>query len=131
VVLFGEGIVPPIRVEVIAPLISGVKHCQRCTPIMDDAGLLERVNRDELSSVPKEMWQEDARLSRLVRDLAQRYGSRLQITLIDPHTPMGLWKSIRHWVRRYPTFIVNGRSTYTGWDANALDSLLQTSEAAS
>ena len=120
-----------IRVEIIAPLISGVKYCQRCTPIMDDAELLERVNRDELSSVPEEMWQEDARLSRLVRDLAQRYGSRLQITLIDPHTPMGLWKSIRHWVRSYPTFIVNGRRTYTGWDESALDSLLQASEAAS
>jgi hypothetical protein len=120
-----------IRVEIIAPLVSGVNHCQRCTPFMDGAGLSERINRDELSSVPEEMWREYARLSDLVRDLSQRYGSRLQITLIDPHTPMGLWKSIRHWVRRYPTFIVNGRDTYTGWDANALDSLLQASEAAS
>jgi hypothetical protein len=120
-----------IRVEIIAPLVSGVKHCQRCTPFMDDAGLSERVNRDELSSVPEEMWQEYARLSDLVRDLSQRYGSRLQITLIDPYTPMGLWKSIRHSVRRYPTFIVNGRSKVAGWDSGALDSLLQASGAAS
>ncbi len=120
-----------IRVEVIAPLVSGVKHCQRCTPFMDDAGVTERVNREELSSVPEEMWQEYARLSSLVRDLSARYGPRLQITLIDPHTPMGLWKSIRYWVRRYPTFIVNGQRKYTGWDSNALESILQASGAAS
>ena len=122
---------PTIRVEIIAPLVSGVKHCQRCTPFMDDAGLSERVNQDELRSVPEETWREYARLSDLVRDLSQRYGSRLQITLIDPHTPMGLWKSIRHWVRRYPTFIVNGRSKVSVWDSSALDSLLQASGAAS
>ena len=120
-----------IHVEVIAPLVSGVKHCQRCAPFMDDAGLSERINRDELNSVPEEMWQEYTRLSQLVRDLSARYGSQLQITLIDPHTPMGLWKSVRHWVRRYPTFIVNGRSKYTGWDSNALDRILQASGAAS
>jgi hypothetical protein len=120
-----------IRVEVIAPLVSGVKHCQHCTPFMDDAGLSDRINRDELNSVPAEMWQEYARLSQLVRDLSARFGPRLQITLIDPHTPMGLWKSLRHWVRRYPTFIVNGRSKYAGWDSSALESLLQASETAS
>ncbi len=120
-----------IHVEVIAPLVSGVKHCQRCTPFMDDAGLSERINRDELNSVPEEMWQEYARLSRLVRDLSARYGARLEIVLIDPHTPMGLWKSLRHWVRRYPTFIVNGRRKYSGWDVNALESLLQTAGAVS
>ena len=120
-----------IRIEVIAPLVSGVKHCQHCTPFMDDAGLSEKINRDELSSVPEEMWQEYTRLSQLVRDLSARYGSRLQITLIDPHTPMGFWKSLRYWVRRYPTFIVNGRSKYTGWDPHRLDSMLQESGAAS
>lgn len=120
----------PIRVEVIAPLISGVKHCQRCAPFIDDAGVSERVLQDELNSVPEEAWQEYTRLSQMVRDLSVRYGAQLRITLIDARSPMGFWMSLRHWVRRYPTFIVNGRSAYTGWDANALDSLLQASGAA-
>ena len=38
---------------------------------------------------------------------------------------MGLWKSLRHWVRTYPTFIVNGQAKYAGWDLGALDALLR------
>jgi hypothetical protein len=28
-------------------------------------------------------------------------------------------------VRKYPTFIVNGKARYTGWDKAALEALLQ------
>jgi hypothetical protein len=38
---------------------------------------------------------------------------------------MGLWKSVRLWVRTYPTFIVNGQAKYTGWDPAPLDALLR------
>jgi len=123
--------VPAIRLEVIAPLISGVKHCQHCTPYMDDAGVSQRVNTEEINSYPEEMWQDYTRLSAIVRDLSARYGNHLRIVLIDPRTPMGLWKSLRHWVRRYPTFIVNGRGKCAGWDTGALDRLLQASGTAS
>jgi hypothetical protein len=43
---------------------------------------------------------------------------------------MGFWKSLRHWVRRYPTFIVNGDRKHVGWDQDALERLLQASGAA-
>jgi len=36
----------------------------------------------------------------------------------------GFLKSLRHWVRRYPTFIINRRTEYTGWDPAALEYLL-------
>jgi len=71
------------------------------------------------------MWRDHARLSQMVQDLTGRYGNQVRIVLIDPHSPMGLWKSVRHWVRTYPTFIVNGEAKYTGWDVSALDSLLR------
>jgi hypothetical protein len=120
---------PTISLEVIAPLISGVKGCQRCAPFIDDAGVSERVLQDELNSVPEEAWQEYVRLSGLVRELAGRYGAQLRITLVDPRSPIGFWKSLRHWVRRYPTFIVNGRQKCVGWDQDALEKLLQASGA--
>jgi hypothetical protein len=114
-----------VDVEVIAPLISGVKHCQHCEPFLQDAGLSARIQQQELGSYPEEMWRDYTRLSGLVRDLAQRYGNQVRITLIDPHTPMGFLKSVRHWVRRYPTFIVKGRGKYTGWDEGAVVSLVR------
>ena len=114
-----------VEVEVIAPLISGVKHCQHCQPFLEDAGLSAPIQQQELGSYPEEMWRDYTRLSGLVRDLAQRYGDQVRIILIDPHTPMGLLKSVRHWVRRYPTFIVKGRGKYTGWDEGAVASLVR------
>src|SRR5512138_1405863 len=119
-----------VTLEVIAPLISGAKHCSYCQVFLEDAGIDERVQREEFDSVPEEMWQEYARLSQLVRDLAQRYGAQLTISLIDPQSPMGLWKSVWHWVRRYPAFIVNGRAKYVGWDVAAVEALLRRNGAA-
>lgn len=114
-----------INVEVIAPLAAGMNHCQSCQVFIDDADISQRVQEEELKSYPEEMWRDYARLSQMVRDLTTRYGDRLRIVLIDPHSPMGLWKSVRHWVRTYPTFIVNGHAKYAGWDLGALDGVLR------
>jgi len=119
----------PITLEVIAPLISGVKHCQHCQVFMDDAGIDQRVQREELDSYPEEMWRDYTRLSRMVQDLSLRYGAGLRIVLIDPHTPMGLWKSLRHWIRGYPAFVLKGQEKYIGWDLEAVDRLLRTGGA--
>jgi len=115
----------PVTLEVLAPIVSGVRHCPHCQDFFEDAGVAQAVNRDELDSYPEEMWRDYERLSEIVRELAGRYGTALRVTLIDPHTPLGLWKSLRHWVRSYPTFIVNGQEKVTGWDSSALDSLLR------
>lgn len=114
-----------VNIEIIAPLISGAKHCQHCENFLDDAGISQRIQEEEMKSYPEEMWRDYARLSQVVRDLSQRYGAQLRITLIDPHSPMGLWKSVRHWVRRYPTFIVNGHAKVAGWDVGPLEALLR------
>ncbi|HYL82324.1 MAG TPA: hypothetical protein VEU07_16020 [Candidatus Acidoferrum sp.] len=119
----------PITLEVIAPLISGAKHCQHCQLFLDDAGIDERIQTEELSSYPEEMWQDYTRLSRMVQDLSARYGAGLRIVLIDPHSPMGLWKSIRYWIRSYPAFILKGQEKYVGWELGAVDSLLRKSGA--
>jgi hypothetical protein len=114
-----------VNVEVIAPLISGVRHCPHCQPYLEDAGISTPVQREEIGSYPEEMWRDYTRLSGLVRDLVTRYGNQLRIVLIDPHTPMGFVKCVRHWIRAYPTFIVNGRAKYTGWDERSVDTLLR------
>jgi hypothetical protein len=117
--------VSTVRIEIITPLIAGPKQCQSCNDFFDDAGLIQKINQEVLDSYPAAMWEEYGRLSRLVRDLSTRYGGQIRVTLIDPHTPMGLWKSVRHWVRRYPTFIVDGQAKVAGWNQGALEALLK------
>lgn len=69
--------------------------------------------------------EESHRLAAWLEDLGARYGSRLSIRVIDPQSLLGFFKSLRHWVRRYPTFIVNGRQKHTGWERDALETILQ------
>jgi hypothetical protein len=74
---------------------------------------------------PTDMLQDHIRLSEWVVELSQRYGPDIEIRVIDPQSGLGLWKSLRYWVRKYPTFIVNGKKKYTGWDKDALERVLQ------
>jgi hypothetical protein len=60
-------------------------------------------------------------LGNWVYDLADRYGSRIQMRVIDPQSPQGLFTCIRHGVRRYPTWLVEGGRRIVGWDWEALD----------
>jgi hypothetical protein len=73
------------------------------------------------------MLDEAGRLSAWLQDLSARYGEQLRIHIIDPQSPEGFFKSLRYWVRRYPTFIIDRRAKYTGWDRTALERLLPNS----
>jgi hypothetical protein len=68
--------------------------------------------------------EEVAKLSDWIRDLNRLYKHRLSIRLIDVQSLPGIYKSLRHRIRTYPTFIVEGKETYAGWDKSRLESLL-------
>ena len=78
-----------------------------------------------MQEYPSDLLEDHYRLSAWVVDLATRYKERILIQVIDPQSSLGLFKSIRHWVRTYPTFIVDGQEKIVGWDRAALDAALQ------
>ena len=78
-----------------------------------------------MQEYPPELLQDHVRLSDWVAELSKRYGRGIQIRVIDPQSGLGFFKCLRHRVRRYPTFIVNGKAKYTGWDRAALETLLR------
>ena len=59
-----------------------------------------------------------------IRELTRLHKDGLLIKLIDAQSILGFYKSLRHWVRKYPAFIVEGKETYTGWDKSRVESLL-------
>jgi hypothetical protein len=73
---------------------------------------------------PPQMLEEAGRLSTWLQELSARWGQQLHIRVIDPQSPEGLYKSLRYWVRRYPTFIINRRKKHTGWDPDAVERLI-------
>ncbi len=78
-----------------------------------------------LDELPPE-WQADFhRLSALIFDLADRYRDRVLVRVYDPRSLQGLVKALRHGARRYPTFIVAGRTKVVGWDEQGLERAVQ------
>ena len=95
-----------------------------CEMLMAQAEMDKPPHERSLDEFPAE-WQEDfRRLFALILDLAARYGDRILIRIWDPRSLQGMFKAIRYGVRRYPTFIVEGRKKIAGWDIAAIEQAL-------
>ncbi|MCJ7825174.1 MAG: hypothetical protein MUP44_09765 [Anaerolineales bacterium] len=114
-----------ISLEVIAPALTTHFHCMHCEQIFAQAGLGKHVHQEDLDQYPPEFKAEAERLADLLLGLVDRYGDRIRITVIDQQSLGGFVKSLRYWVRAYPTFIVNGGEVIRGWDPVALDAFLE------
>ena len=113
-----------IRLEIITPLPTTLRPCLSCERLME-AQLGDQVHLEMLREYPPELREEAERLRLWVEDLLRRYGNELQVRLLDPQSLEGLWKCLRHRVRRYPAFIVQGRRRVNGWDRAALEQAME------
>jgi len=114
----------PIQLEIVTKVVTFFDHCRRCQILFDQAGLDKKVHQKEMEEYPPDLKEEYTKLSDWIQELNHLYKHRVLIKLIDVQSPLGIYKSLRYWIRTYPTFIVEGKETYTGWDKNQLESLL-------
>jgi len=114
----------PILLEIVTKVITTYDHCRHCEVFFDEAGLDKKFHQKEMDEYPPDLKEEYIQLSDWIRELNRLYKHRLMIKLIDVQSLHGIYKSLRYRIRRYPTFIVEGRETYTGWDKTQLESLL-------
>jgi hypothetical protein len=75
---------------------------------------------------PGELIEDHVRLSSIVQELVSRFKNRIVIHVIDPQSALGFYKSLRYWVREYPTFMIDGEQKITGWDQERLEQAIQT-----
>ena len=114
----------PIVLEIVTRVITSFGQCRRCKILFDEAGFDQKVHQKELDEYPADLKEEYTKLSDWIRELNGLYKHRLSIKLIDVQSPLGIYKSLRYRIRTYPTFIVEGKETYVGWDKSQLESLL-------
>lgn len=114
----------PLSVQVITYAPTVFRHCQHCEVAFEGMGLGERIHRAEArDALPDDLAAEFQRVSDWVHGLIARHGPRVAISVIDAASIEGVWKSLRHRVRRYPAVIVGGKPTQ-GHDFAALDRLV-------
>jgi hypothetical protein len=118
-----------VQVDVIFPVPEGWGICLSCEMLMARANLDQAPYERGLEEYPPEWQAEFQRLSSIIMTLADRYQSGILIRIWDPRSFQGLVKSIRHGARRYPTFIVEGRTKVMGWDTDQLEQHIQAAGA--
>lgn len=114
----------PITLEIVTRVMTTFDHCRHCEIIFDQADINRKFHQGDLSEYPLDLAEEFTRLSDWIRELVRLYRHRLLIKIIDVQSLLGIYKSLRHRIRHYPTFIIEGREIYTGWDKDQLEKLL-------
>ena len=115
----------PLSVQVVAYAPTIFRHCQHCEVAFEGIGFAERMHRDEAKdALPEDLTADFQRVSDWVHGLLTRHGQRVAVTVIDAASVEGVWKSIRHRLRRYPAVIIDNRETAKGDDFVALDALI-------
>ena len=99
--------------------------CTTCEMMMAQANLGQAPQERGLDEYPPEWKEEFRRLSTTIFTLADHFQEQVQIRVWDPRSLQGLLRSIRHGVRRYPAFIINGHDKILGWDTNQLEQHIQ------
>ena len=113
-----------IRLDVVTNMLTTYGQCNRCSLIFEETGLKREFDRRQLDEYPQDLREESEKLSVWIRELKQLYKHRLVIRLIDAQSLAGVYKALRHRVREYPTFVVDGKETLSGWDKGRLEELI-------
>ncbi len=114
----------PILLEIVTKVMTTFDHCSRCELIFDESGIDKKIHQKEMEEYPSDLKEEFIKLSDWIRELTRLYKHRLVIKLIDVQSLLGIYKSLRHRIRTYPSFIVEGKEVYAGWDKARLEDLI-------
>ncbi len=100
----------PLKVEIVAYTPTAFFQCKSCEVVYDEVGVGRGIHREQLAEgLPPDLLQEYAQVSEWVQRIAAKAGQRMALDLIDVASPRGIWKTLRHHLRRYPAVIVDGR----------------------
>jgi hypothetical protein len=116
----------PVNVTVITYAPTIFRHCQHCEVAFQGIGLGERIHRDEAKdALPPDLIADFQRVSDWVHGLLRRHEAGVAVSVVDAASIEGVWKSLRHGVRRYPAVIVDGRATAVGAELGAADAVIE------
>jgi hypothetical protein len=118
--------VKPVEVQVIAYTPTVFYHCQHCEIAFRETPLGDRVQREEArESLPEDLREQFQDISDWIHGLVERYEGRIDIKVVDAASIEGVWKSLRHRVRKYPAVVVGGKETRIGVDFRALEPVIE------
>jgi hypothetical protein len=104
------GEMTPLRIDVVAYAPTAFYHCTHCEVVWQETGFSRGLHEEQVrSALPPDLTADYQALSDWVRHLVAAYCGQVQIKVIDAASAEGVWKSLRHGLRRYPAVLVGGR----------------------
>jgi hypothetical protein len=112
----------PLLVEIIAYAPTAFYHCTHCEVVWREVGFNDNFHKEQVASaLPPDMAQDYQKVSDWVHKLVKTYCDRVIVKVIDAASIEGLWKSLRHGLRRYPAIVIHEKPVYTGIDFTDAD----------
>jgi hypothetical protein len=120
----GPAQLPATQVEILAYAPTEFYHCQHCEAVWHHLGVGQGIHAEQrASALPPDLQAEYAAIVDWVSGALERYGQRVSFRVVDAASAEGVWKSLRHRVRLFPAFIVDGERI-AGFDRPRLDAAL-------
>jgi hypothetical protein len=111
----------PLLIEIVAYAPTAFYHCTHCEVVWKETGFSEGVHEEQLkSALPPDLLQDYQAVSDWAHHLLKTQCDRVVIQVIDAASMQGLWKSVRHGLKRYPAVLVGGQR-FIGSDFTAAE----------
>jgi hypothetical protein len=123
--------VKPVEIEIVTYAPTVFYHCQHCEIAFGRTSVGESIHREQArESLPDDLREQFQDVSNWVHELAERWGGRIRVKVIDAASIEGVLKSLRYRVRKYPAVIVAGTEKQVGTDFQALTPVIEKHVAA-
>lgn len=105
----------PLLVEIVAYAPTAFYHCTHCEVAWRTAGVSNRLHDEQVAaSLPPDLAADYGTISDWVRDLFGRHCDRIAVKVVDAASIEGVFKTLRHGLRRYPAVIVDRKARFAG-----------------
>ncbi len=114
-----------VIVEIIAPMLTAMEFgCSRCELVFSQVGAQQSYRRTCADEYPEEWKRDSERLAEMLARISELYKHRVRFRLIDAQSLPGLWKQIRHRIRKLPAFVVEKRDVCSALSLEKLEALI-------
>lgn len=105
----------PLTVEIITYAPTEFFHCTHCEVVFQQVGLGQKIHAEQReANLPPDLKEEFSRLSAWAEQIAARHPDDVQFKVIDAASLEGVFKAVRHRLRRFPSVVVAGKETIVG-----------------
>jgi hypothetical protein len=119
-----------MQVKIVTYAPTEFYHCGHCEVVWQQVGVGQPIRAEQRrSALPADLQAEYAAIASWAGEAQRRYGERLELRIVDVASVEGVLTALRHRLRHFPAFVVDGSERIVGFDPERLDAALARRDA--